>query len=239
MRASILILFATLFCSFYCLSQDTLDYENIAESYYLIEDAKFIKEGKAYSSEYRNKNGHAPSWEDDAKFYTRYYKRKGDDLLNDIKIKSSCKESTISFIKKRLRIAEFRKVRNNDSTAYVLFSSLYELDSEIALSYTIDRWRYLRQPEYFTNDEDYESYLDSYPYVNMLFNNLSNSRFLQFLLLEKVDKDLVDICIRKFKIQFTLNELDEFDEYIESYIKINKIDTYNEYFVSRLKSIAN
>ena len=218
-----------------------MNYEDIAKDFFAKRSARYGEESGPYNLEFYNKNGRLQTPEEANKYRLDFARKLNAEMSQLMESKKDiCIDSLNIFVKHRLRIAEYRQNAYVDSTLLILMNSLYELDVEDAVNFGLDRWQYLKSLLPRHDSSVGISKLDVYSYLKYMLDNLPISQILQILLTnEKVDEDLIDVFINKFSYDYVGTDLNEFEEYIESYLKVNNIENYNEYFVSELKRITN
>lgn len=209
------------------------------EKYYSELKSNYGKSSAIYAKEFYDKNGYPPSPEQFKIFRDNYFVKERSNLNNQIIHQSYCLESTIKFIEEKLQIWEFQVGGSlPDSTFLVLMDQFYKIAPTIAIKYCIKKWSITKVHELDLINIVEIPYIKNYPYVTYIFNHLESPMLLNTLiysneLSENDNQKFIDLCIKHFKQSNSKETIENMQNYISSFLKIeDKIDL-NDYFLTQ------
>ena len=227
------------FCPTNCFSQDSLEFEKIVEAYYSEWNITYGNESAKYGGEFYKKNGYPPLPHESAEYRSGFYKKHREKFVQSIKDRSLCMKISIDSIKKRLMIIEYGGNRlRQDTMIALLIDELYEINTEEAISFSLERFGYFNVLDTNRNRIDDPYNIKEYPYIYSLYSKMSTSRFIGLILESDINEELINLCTAQLVKDFSDLELEEIKIYAESFIRLNKIKKYNTYFVAQLKELV-
>ena len=222
------------------LAQDTLNYELIANKEFAEEEKEWGAISAKFGMEIYNKYGRPPLPEERLPFRQAFLEKRNDKIMQKINNIDTCNESSVKYVVHRLKILEQKKgFGRNDAMVLMLINKLYELDYKLAVNFSLERWDKI----YWANTNKNNAETDYFPrfaYLDIMYANMDISEFILVLLKDStVDEKLIDYYMqsRRFRVDIDNQTRKDIYQYALFYLKVSKLDTYNEYFLSKLESI--